>query len=426
MRSSRHAPAVRAVVGTSLAAALTGACLSLAAAPAVATDYQFNPRVELAGGYDDNANLAAAGGNKIGASDAMADARVDLVARESNWQWRLTPEVRGTWYPSHTDLDSNGEFLYLNGQRSGARYTLNLDGYGSSQSLLPSYLPTANLGTGLGIPEPGTTLVVPTSIRQNLGYLSPSYTFEMTERRSLELNLNYTDTSYSHEFQGSYVDYQNVAGSVGLVLRATPTGSLTLRATGADFRPDFDRTTDTYGAEVQWDGKLSPTKQYYLRVGAERTDFSGSVASTPASSGSTNWSGGVGTQWTYTLTEIFLDATRNVAPTAQGYAVNQNQLRLRVARRFTPRLAGFLGVRTIYEELLPGTVVPNARAQHYNYGTTGFEWRLERQFSVIGAYEFTDYHYGGPPVSGQANSIRVSIVYEPHRPAEGPAITVGY
>ena len=261
--------------------AVVGACLSLAAAPAVATDYQFNPRVELAGGYDDNANLAASGVNKVGASDGMADARVDLVARESNWQWRLTPEVRGTWYPSHTDLDSNGEFLYLNGQRSGARYTLNLDGYGSSQSLLPSYLPTANLGTGLGIPEPGTTLVIPTSIRQNLGYLSPSYTFEMTERRSLELNLNYTDASYSHEFQGSYVDYQNVAGSVGLLLRATPTGSLTLRATGADFRPDFNRTTDTYGAEAQWDGKLSPTKQYYLRVGAARTDFSGSIASTP-------------------------------------------------------------------------------------------------------------------------------------------------
>ena len=426
MSSSADAPAVRTVVRTSLAASLTGACFSLAAASAVATDYQFNPRVELAGGYDDNANLAVSSDSKIGASDAMADARVDLVARESNWQWRLTPEVRGTWFPSHSDLDSNGEFLYLNGQRSGARYTLNLDGYGSSQSLLPSYLPTANLATGLGVPEPGTTLVAPASIRQNLGYLSPSYRFEMTERRSFELGVSYTDATYSREFPGSYVDYQSVTGFAGLVLRVTPTGSLALRATGADFRPDFDRTTDTYGAEVQWDGKLSATKQYYLRAGVGRTDFSGSIASTTESSGSTNWSGGAGTQWTYSLTEIFVDATRNVAPTALGYAVNQNELRLRLARRFTPRLAAFLGVRTIYEEPLPGTVAPNVRSQHYNYGTTGFEWRLEREFSVIGAYEFTAYRYGGPSSSAEANSVRVSIVYEPHRPAEGPAITVGY
>jgi hypothetical protein len=95
-----------------------------------------------------------------------------------------------------------------------------------------------------------------------------------------------------------------------------------------------------------------------------------------------------------------------------------------VARRFTPRLAGFLGVRAIYDDPLRGAAVPTVRAQHYGYGTMGFEWRVKRGFSVIGAYSFTDYRYGGP--SGQANSIQVSLVYQPHRPAEGPAITVGY
>lgn len=424
MSSSRHAPAPREVARTSSAVGLTAVCLSLAAAPAVATDYQFNPRVELAGGYDDNVNLAVTGANKIGSSDAVADARVDLVARESNWQWRLTPEARGTWYPSHSAFDSNGEFLYLNGERSGARYTLSLDGYGSSQSLLTSYLPTANIGTGLGTPEPGTTLGIPASIRQNLGYISPSYTLEMTPRSSLEISTGYTDATYSQQLQGGYVNYENVTGSAGVALKATPNGSFTLRATGADFRPNLGLTATTYGAEVQWDGKFSATKQYYLRIGAGQTDFSGSVVGAPSVSNSTNWSGGAGTQWTYSLTEIFIDATRSVAPTAQGYAVIQDQLRLRVARRFTPRFAGFLGVRTIYDDPLRGAVAPTVRAQHYNYATTGFEWRVQRGFSLIGAYNFTDYRNGGP--SGQANSILVSLVYEPHRPAEGPAITVGY
>jgi hypothetical protein len=421
---SRHALAARGVVRTHSTAGLTGVYLSLAAAPAVATDYQFNPRLELAGGYDDNANLAVTGVNKIASSEAMADARVELVAREPNWTWRVTPEARGTWYPDHSDLDSNGEFLYLNAERRGQRYTLSLNGYGASQSLLTRYLPTANIGTGLGIPEPGTTLVAPGSIRQSLGYLTPSYTFKITPRSSLELTTGYTDATYSHGLQGGYVDYQNVTGAAGFVLAASLTGSLTLRATAADFRPDLGLTTDTYGAEAQWDGKFSATRQYYLRIGAERTHFSGSAAGAPEASGTTNWSGGVGTHWTYRVTEIFVDATRNVAPTAQGYAVHQDQLRLRLERRFTPRFAGFLGVRAIYEDPLRGAVAPTVRVQHYKYGTTGFEWRVQRELSVIGAYEFTDYQYGGP--SGQANSIQVSIVYEPHRPAEGPAITVGY
>ena len=169
------------------------------------------------------------------------------------------------------------------------------------------------------------------------------------------------------------------------------------------------RTADTFGAETEWDGKYSEIKEYYLRAGVEHTDFSGVVAGAPLghSSGTTNWSAGAGTHWTYALTEIFVDATRNVAPTPQGYAVNQDQLRLRLSQRLTPRFAAFLGARAIYESPLDGAI-PTAgviRAQHYNYATTGFEWRLQRQFSMVAEYSFTEYHY----VSAPGSRIRYSF-----------------
>jgi hypothetical protein len=423
--SSRQALAGRAVVRARTAAGLSGICLSLAAASAAATDYELNPWVELGGGYDDNVLLAPSGANKISAGDAIADARVELLAQELNWQLLATPEVRGNWFPSQSGLDTNAEFLTLNGQRSGPRYTLSLGAYASSQSLITGYLPTTAVGAGLGQIEPGTTLVTPGNIRQNLGSLSPSYTLQMTPRTSLQLNAGYTDSTYSRSLP-AYVEYKNATGSAGLVFAASPTSSVTLRATGADFRPDSGRTAGTAGAEVQWDGKYSETKQYYLRIGAEHTDFSGAVTAAPLVSGTTNWSAGAGTHWTYNLTEIFIDATRNVAPTPQGYAVNLDQLRLRLAHRLTPRFAAFLGARAIYESPLDGAVpaVPVVHATHYNYATTGFEWRLQREFSVIAEYSFTEYHYNTPP--GQANSILLSFVYEPHRPAEGPAVTVPY
>jgi hypothetical protein len=409
-----------------MAAGLSCICLSLAAASAVATDYEFNPWVELGAGYDDNIVLAAPGVNKIGAADAMADARVQLLAQGPNWQWEATPEAHGKWFSSQSEFDSNGEFLTLNAQRNGPRYTLSLGAYGSSQALITGYLPTTAVGIGLGQTEPGTTLAAPANnLRQNLGSLTPSYTLQMTPRTSLQLNADYTDSAFNRSLPG-YVGYENAAGSAGLVLAASPISSFTLRATGADFRPDSGRTADTSGAEVQWDGKYSETKQYYLRIGAEHTNFSGAVAGAPLVSGTTNWSAGTGAHWTYSLTEIFVDATRNVAPTPQGYVVNMDQLRLRLAQRLTPRFAAFLGARAIYESPLNGALpaVPIVHAQHYNYATTGFEWRLQRQFSVIAEYSFTEYHFNTPP--GEANSIQLSFVYEPHRPAEGPAITVAY
>jgi hypothetical protein len=415
-----------------MTAGLSGICLSLAAASAAATDYEFNPWLELGAGYDDNVVLAPPGEKQISAASGMADVRVDLLAQELNWKWEATPEVRGTWYPNQSAVDSNGELLTLNAQRSGPRYTFSLGAYGSSQSLLTGYLPTTAVGTGLGQPEPGTTLAAPASVRQNLGTLSPSYTLQMTPRTSLQLNASYTDVTYT-SLRSAYIEYKNATGSAGLVLAESPTSSLTLRATGAYFQPDTGRTADTYGAEGEWDGKYSETKQYYLRLGAERTDFSGTVAASPGTlaasplaSSTTNWSAGAGTHWIYTLTEIFIDATRNVAPTPQGYAVEQDQLRLRLARRLTPRFAAFLGTRAIYESPLNGAVaaVPAVRAQHYTYATTGFEWRLQRQFSVVAEYSFIKYHYIAPP--GQANLVQLSFVYEPHRPAEGPAVTVDY
>jgi hypothetical protein len=408
---------------SSLVAVLALTCVTLAATSARATDYEANPRVELGVGYSDNLNLGTSS-NEIAAADGTADGRVELLAKDPNWQWRAIPEVRGTWYADHSNYDSNGEFLYLDGARTGPRYGLDLFGLASSQSLITNYLPTANISSGLGTSQPGTTLATPASIRQNLGYLRPNYELEMTQRSSLELNLEYTDVAYNQQIEG-YTNYRDFAGAAGLVLKATPTGSFTLRASGAGFQPDIGRTADTYGVDVQWDGKFSETKQYYLRVGGARTDLSGSLAGQPAASSSTSTvTGGAGAHWTYTLTEIFVDLTRDVEPTGQGYAVNRDQLRLRVARRFTPRLAGFLGARGLHDDPVQGSVGPTVQSQHYAYGTVGFEWRTAREFSVIGAYNFTDYHYSAS--TAQANAVRLSLVYEPHRPENGPAITIGY
>ena len=120
MSSVRPAAAAYRSGLRSLAAVLALTCMALAAPSGRATNYQVNPRVELAGGYDDNLNLGSSS-NELAAVDGMADARVELLAKGPNWQWRATPVVRSTWYSGHSDYNSNGEFLYLDGARIGQR-----------------------------------------------------------------------------------------------------------------------------------------------------------------------------------------------------------------------------------------------------------------------------------------------------------------
>jgi hypothetical protein len=397
-------------------------CSCIVSVAATAAEVQYNPRVEVGVSYDDNANLAGTSANQVKTFGEDIDARLEVRSVYPAGEWRLTPVVAGAAYPGNSDLDSNGEFLYFNGEEHGPRYETTAYGYVSSQSLLKNYLPTAALIGGLGEPEPGATIGNLESIRQNLGYVSPSYALQMTPRRRLELNVSFLDASYNHELEGGYTNYTNVTGSAGLVLQATQTGSLALRVTGGGFRPDFGFTTNTYGFETEWEGHYSQTKQYYVRVGVERSAFTIAGAS-PTPPSATTVSGGVGAHWTYQVTEIFADLTRNVAPTAQGYAVKENQLRLRLSRRITERFAAFVGARAIVEDPFSDTVA-DVPTQHYVFVTTGFEWRVLRQLSLVGAYDYTGSKYVGP--SAQSSTVHLSFVYEPNRIVDGPAITVGY
>jgi hypothetical protein len=398
-------------------------CLFIVSIGATAAEMQYNPRVEVGASYDDNANLAGTSANQVKTFGEDVDARLEVRSIQPAGEWRLTPVVDGAAYPGNSELNSNGEFLYFYGDEHGPRYEASAYGYVSSQSLLKNYLPTAAIGGGLGQPEPGATIGNLASIRQNLGYIDPQYSLQMTPRRRLELNASFVDASYNHELQGGYTDYTNVTGSAALVLQATQTGSVALRIIGENFKPDIGFTTNTFGFESEWDGHFSQTKQYYVRLGVERTDFSAPSGTLANPSASTTVSGGVGAHWTYQVTEIFADLTRNVAPTPQGYAVKETQLRLRLSRRVTERLAGFVGARAIVEDPFSGTVA-NVPTQHYVYATTGFEWRVLRQFSLVGAYDFTGSKYVGP--SAQSSTVRLSLVYEPNRITDGPAITVGY
>ena len=387
---------------------------------ASADEVQYNPRVEIGAGYDDNANLSGISADEVKTFGENIDARLEIHGLEPSSEWRITPAVTGAYYNGNTNLDSNGEFLYLYGEEHGPRYELSSYGYVSSQSLLRNYLPTAVLGAGLGQPEPGTTLGVLSATRQDLEYIDPAYSLQITPRRKLELNASFTDATYNRQIAGGYTNYTDTTGSAGLVMDATQTGSVALRVAGETFRPELGSDTNTYGFETQWDGHLSQNKLYYVRVGVERSDFSAVSATLPNPPSQTTVSGGVGTHWTYQVTELFADLTRNVAPTAQGYAVKQTQLRLRLSHRVTERFAAFVGVRGIVQDPFRDVIA----TEHYVFGTGGFEWRILRQCSLVGAYDVTAAKYVGP--SALSNAVHISFVYEPNRLADGPAITVGY
>jgi hypothetical protein len=158
---------------------------------------------------------------------------------------------------------------------------------------------------------------------------------------------------------------------------------------------------------------LSPIQQAYLRVGASRSSFGRSPPAIGAiqPGARTTWVAGVGTNWAFAVTQIFLDATRTVDPNATGYTVKRDQLRFRITRDFSAKLSGILGARVFVDNATEST--PPFTERKYGIATLGFKWRWLRAWTLSGEYDYTRQKFANDPSAAMANAATLSVIYEP-------------
>jgi len=398
------------------------------AADVSAGEWEFDPRVVVGGLYDDNHRLDDVAADKIAVYGTQADAGVTIHGLWPTWDFILIPYASDSYFPGHTNQDDDIESLTLKLNHTGERIKSTLAAVYSQRTLLTQLLPTTDMSADLGEPSPGTSPgLLEQRNRQDLLDVNPSSEFELTPRSQLVLRADYVDATYDLQTPGYYVNYNNVNGSLGWAYQLSPRGTLSLTGSGTQFSPAQGADARTYGLTGQWYDIVTQTARYYFRAGVNHTDFTANATTPGISSSSANdLSLGAGVTWTFQVTSVFLDLTRSVNPGPSGVAVDQDQLRFRLERRYTQRMAAFIGVVGVKQDPLGNS--PNAAdyATSYASGTAGFEWRFQREFALVGSYVHIWQKLGILPNSASSDTVRISFVYEPHRPAEGPAISVPY
>jgi hypothetical protein len=94
--------------------------------------------------------------------------------------------------------------------------------------------------------------------------------------------------------------------------------------------------------------------------------------------------------------------------------VDRDQLRLSLARDYSPTTTAELGARVARDTPTEATVLFAARS--YAVGYLGFKWRFRRAWTLSGEYDYTYQHYADtPPVTESSNAILLSVIYEPNR-----------
>ncbi len=401
--------------------------LMIGAMTARSASWQFDPRVELGGTYDDNYLLGDLPSQEVAVGGPFIDAQLELQAQTPLSTLSIDPEVHATLFPGHSDDQSTDGYLNVSDtlQTQESR-TLLRGSYADQTVVAADLLPSTFPSVGLGQPVLGESGFVEELERQQTWHLFPTTSLQLTPRDSLQIGADYYHVSFSSSVPNQ-VGFQSATGTLGTTYQVSQRSSLSLTGQYADFIPQDNYPNAHHGGlDGEWDYQESTVLHFYIRAGAGVTD-----GSTPATSGSTtvtDFEGGVGAQWMLQITNVTVDLLRTALPSSFGILVNQNELRFRVTRSFSPTFAGFVALRGIQEqEAVAGfSDVPN---RVYATGSVGIEWRMTREYSLEASYTHALQRYGSyetlPSETANSNSVGISVVYEPNRENRPELSTVG-
>ena len=392
--------------GAIASAIATGVLGALGTVPALAADWELNPRIEAGYLYDDNYRLDVEG-NETSVTGPMLDAQMEWRALTPTSDFSLTPRVRATYFSDASELDSVDYFAGLNWLNRGERVTTRVTGQFSEIDVVSSLQADLDPGGELGEPGVGDAGRVLVDNRRQLMWLRPSFMFDVSQRRELQLSGGYTDVSFDEQVTTSQVDYNMADLALGLMTRVNERSNFIVRARGTRYdienRPE---PTNGYGAELEWNRTTAAETRSYFRLGAENVELLDGDSDIA-------WLAGVGVNMLMGRNELFLDLSRNVNPSAAGVLVNRDQLRVRWTHAYTPRLNLVAGLRATRDEDVESDAFATFAERTYAGADLGLEWRWQEEFSLRVAYDYALLDYKDSPTEAKSTGAMVSVTYEP-------------
>ncbi len=391
----------------SLHPALMSACVGAAlgiASNASAQNWEFAPRLELGYEYSDNYRLGFPG-QEIEVSGPMMDVALPVRLIDPIREAEIAPRIRATYFPDEREEDSNDYFFDAMYEQRTLRSRYGIDASWSREDIVRSELPAVGDGGDLGDPTMGDAGRTLLRNERDQMRIRPYWHYDVTQRHRAEAGGHYLDASFDQNYENAQRDFTDYGVYVGWGWLMSQRSSLTLRARASRYETAFD--AEGYGAEVEWRSDYSQTAEVYVRVGGQQTDIDRTNASTESSV-----IAGLGGRWSWPTTNLFADLTRLVGPNAAGAVVERNELRLRMMRALQPRLSFLLGVRGTRDEAIDNTPYPT---REYLTGEVGFDWRITRKWSLVGAYNYIWQEWSDELSDRSSNAVSLGIVYEPGR-----------
>lgn len=385
-----------------------GALIGLTA-EAPAENWNFLPRIEVGGTYNDNFRLAQDSADKAAVYGPYIDASFNASLLSQLSKLEIVPRVHSTYFPSDTADESTDGYLDIDGEHKTLKSDYTLQAHYANESVIYSeLLPATFPGVALGQVVGGTSGRVATRNRRQLEQVTPAFTHDLTQRSHLDLEGKFDHATFSKS-QLQQVGFTNYGGMAGWHYDVTPREDIRINGIASRFLPERGgHDTNRYGAEFQWDTQPTEIMRFYARVGAQRTEAKTSVGTI----GATGVTGGAGVVWNYPLTQVVLDVLRGISPSSAGAEVTDDEVRFRLLHAFRPRFSGYVAFRGVRLRGASSQLALAVQGEDYVAAESGVEYQITESYRIALAYDYIWQRFQGE-ANAASNAARLALIYQP-------------
>lgn len=357
-----------------------------------------------------------------GATGAFADFRLDSTYRTPRDVITLVPRFRSYQYTGSDDrLDDDDYSLDLNVSRQWDT---------ASGSLRAGYRNNGIRTSEFNTATPGQT----SNDTQETWSFGPSFSYALSARNSLQFTADLSDISYDASPTAGYFDYRNTNVQATWIHAFNQKTSALLSANGGKFKAtdpfsSAENITDSYGATVALERKLTPTVTATVTLGGSRStqDIKREAIPFPPfgffcppgfnadtqgqcslSESSKNFIGGITLRQSSEIMTTTVEYSQSQAPRSNGTSVVSDNFRLGFDRTFSRRFNGSINLLYANDSAL-GDIGRRDRTFYSANGT--LRYRLTETLSLNGSYYYSVNDDDANSDKQTNNRLFISLVY---------------
>jgi hypothetical protein len=399
------------IVGAVVAGAGRGisiVAVLLLAAPIFAAEVYVQPIASVMAQTNSNIDLAVPSAHQE-VQGYMADAATVIDVATPLSETTIKPRILYEEYPQETTLNQLEAYLDLNSQYHSQRSTFSVYGEFNHEDDINAEVPAAQYNdvnpNSPTTPETGRVFV---GVTRNLGYVAPSYSYQLTNLVGAGVSALYENITYSSDVAASNVNFNFYQGNGYLNWTLTQRAGMSLGGYVSRYdATNLDSTANSYGETLSFTYSWSQLLNSSLAVAYQTADLNEpSVLKETVS----DWGATFGLGYNGETSRLRLNLGQSITPSSFGTLYLADQIQLEYDRNVTERVTftgALRGIRT-------AGVSSNLSGDNRNYvqGNLLLKWMITRTWFLQGGYVYVWQKYQDVTQSADNNLILIKFGYQ--------------